>query len=687
MFASKIKYIFIICLVVAVGYPLVNILSVFPSFTDLLIANTEDEAARLARHLSTLVTDRNGELKDTAGIAGAVAGLPESFGLEKLKVFNPGGEIIYSTAPADIGTRNTHGYFRDIVATGLPYSKLVRKDHQTEEGRRVEVDVIESYAPIMDGTRFVGAFEIYYDVTRRHEEMQRVVVRASAMPVAMMFVFLVLVTAILARVDLAAARQVPSIERGQRFLSPFFFLLIASLLIFAAELALMWLVPLQGGSARFAEALIDGSLLVMITAPLLYFLLGRPLMLHIHQRQEAERQLIEARHAAEAANRAKSEFLANMSHEIRTPMNGILGFTSILLKMEFPEAQHRFLEMIHMSANRLMALINDILDLSRIEAGKLALVVEPMRLRLAMNHILRALELPAHEKGLRLLWQVAEEVPDDLMGDVNRLSQIITNLVANAIKFTEQGEVAVDVTMGQLDDEGVFLHFTVRDTGIGIPEEMREAIFESFTQVDGSQTRKHGGTGLGLTISRKLVAMMGGRVWLESKAPAEAAGGGDGKQYGSAFHFTARFRLGEPSPRREQFTAAAGMAPVGIRVLLAEDDLVSRTLAEEILKRQPGWQVTAVENGREALAALASHPFDLALMDVQMPEMDGFAAVAAIRAQEGKGGKHLPVIAMTAHAMAGDREKCLAAGMDDYVGKPVREEELLDAVARHVHLA
>ncbi|MDH3393104.1 MAG: ATP-binding protein [Desulfobulbaceae bacterium] len=677
MLPGKVKYIFIICLVVAIGYPLVNIVFIFPAFSGLLTSNTEDEAVRLARHLSSLVVDQNHNLVSSEQVNEKVGRLSVPFGLEKLKVFNSKGTVIFSTDSADIGTLNTRSYFHGIVAKGDTYTKLVRKNQLTKEGRTVGSDVVETYVPIMADGRFVGAFEIYYDITERNDEMQRSVLLASVVPVVLMFVFLVIVTAILVKSDMGAG--VPDKESGEvtRYQSPFYFLLIASLIIYASELMVMFVFFHGINRASLVEAIIDASLLVMITSPLLYFLLGRPLVLHIHQRREAERKLDAALHAAEDANRAKSEFLANMSHEIRTPMNGILGFTSILLASKLPDKERNFLDMIKSSGNRLMALINDILDLSKIEAGKLTLRDEPFRLRPAMTHYLRPHEVVAGEKGLRLHWHVADDVPDELVGDTGRLSQILTNLVGNSIKFTDSGEVEVRVELDEQLEKSALLHFSVHDTGIGVAEEQQEAIFETFTQEDGSRTRKYGGTGLGLAICRQLVVMMGGRIWMQNRVD-------EGKVAGAIFHFTLRLQTRDDSQSLNEIEAATVSIPAGVHILLAEDEYVSRVLAEEILVRQ-GIRVTSVVNGKEALAAIEAGGVDLLLTDLQMPGMDGLAAVAALREREKKSGApRLPVIAMTAHAMAGDREKCLAADMDDYVSKPVQQVELFAAIAKQL---
>ncbi|HEY2844581.1 MAG TPA: response regulator [Bryobacteraceae bacterium] len=532
--------------------------------------------------------------------------------------------------------------------------------------------------------------------------------------------------------------------------------------------------------------------------------------------KKAAADLLRAKDSAEAASRAKSTFLATMSHEIRTPMNGILGMTELVLESDVTADQRESLDLVKVSTESLLSVINDILDFSKIEAGKLDFEAIPFDFRDSLGETMRTLGFRASQKGLELIYDVRPDVPGVLIGDAGRLRQILVNLVGNAIKFTERGEILVKVEVQSSTAETVCLHFSVQDTGVGIPVEKHQKIFEAFSQADDSMTRKYGGTGLGLTICGRLVEMMQGSIWVESE-------GGQG----STFHFTTR--LGVPHETSAQTTPLQpeelrglrvlivddnrtnrrvmlgllsqwGMRPLAVeggraalravesakhagepfalvlldgqmpemdgfslagklqehpgwegatimmltsadqlgdgarcrdlgisaylvkpvrqsellskicnrlehtqkhnapapgpqaaarpanqtRVLVAEDNRVNQALVRRLLAKQ-GYEITVVGDGGAAVAALAEGVFDIVLMDVQMPGMDGFAATAMIREQEQRSGQHIPIIAMTAHALKGDHERCLAEGMDAYVSKPIRRDELFTTVERLLH--
>ncbi len=387
-------------------------------------------------------------------------------------------------------------------------------------------------------------------------------------------------------------------------------------------------------------------------------------------RRQAQRDLRVARDAAEAASRAKSDFLANMSHEVRTPMNGIIGMTGLALATHDTGEMREYMQVVKRSAESLLEIINDILDFSKIEAGKLALEVVDFDLRQTVREALLVLMPRAQEKGLALRVDVGAEVPSSVKGDPTRLRQVLLNLVSNAIKFTERGEVRVQLACAGNGSQQTTVTFRVHDTGIGIAADKLRSVFAAFTQADTSTTRKFGGTGLGLTISQRLVRLMGGELKVESSL---------GK--GSVFHFALPYEMGgaPAEPRLALADAATERETTAMRVLLVEDHPVNQMLAIRLLEKW-GHTVVLAQNGQEALDCVASgEVFDLVLMDMQMPVMGGIEATQRIRQLEsarGGGAKPIVIVAMTANAMQGDRELCLNAGMNDYLSKPIQQQDL-----------
>ncbi len=401
--------------------------------------------------------------------------------------------------------------------------------------------------------------------------------------------------------------------------------------------------------------------------------LNSNLKAEIKHGKQIELELQQAKNKAEKMSQAKGEFLANMSHEIRTPMNGVMGTLQLLEDSELNQSQHEYVKIANKSAEALLSILNDILDLSKIEAGKLSFEIIPFNLPELIQELVTLQSLKAEQQGVFLDYHIDNHVPQILRGDPTRLRQILVNLVSNALKFTEQGTVIINVRGLTKSETCMDLRIEVKDTGIGIPHAVQSKLFKAFTQADGSTTRKYGGTGLGLAIVSQLVDLMHGELGVDSK---------EGE--GSCFWFVIPFEISHLTVKKtEKMIKDSPLEALKGKLLLVEDNPVNQMVASKMLEKI-GLIPTLASNGKEALKKLATQSFDLVLMDCQMPEMDGFEATRQLRSKNVQSLKQtaMPIIAMTANVMEGDKQRCLDAGMDDYLGKPVKMDELESLVRR-----
>jgi signal transduction histidine kinase/CheY-like chemotaxis protein len=422
------------------------------------------------------------------------------------------------------------------------------------------------------------------------------------------------------------------------------------------------------------------TLYIMITVVLMsiiflvfsLLMIKREVTLKTIDLKRANEELHIQRQKADAANEAKSQFLANMSHEIRTPLNGLMGTVQLLDMMDLNPDQRECIEITKSSSEMLLKVINDILDYSKIEAGMLQIENKPFDMEDLLSDLIKLFMAAASEKGLALTYALEKPIPNQLYGDAFRLRQVLSNLIDNAIKFTKSGAVSLEVHLKESSEEGEMnLEFVVQDTGVGIPKEVQNKLFKSFSQVDESNSRVYGGTGLGLAISKGIIHKMGGDIWIDQT-----------QEVGSAFCFTAAFKVDGPvhSPIEYHQNGLSSYIVSNLRLLVVDDDAVSGIVIEKLAIKL-GWQVLVVQNSRAALQALDAERYDLILMDIQLPELDGYELTRLIREREGLSSTPTIIIAMTAFALESDREKCMAMGMDDYLSKPIDFKEFEEVVS------
>ena len=719
-----LRKVLLAALVLIVALPGYSIIVGHPSFDALLMRNTEEEASRVGSYLAHLlipdVSEIDRSLFDSPDLDRRIRDINDEFQLYKLRAFSPTGEIVYSTQTDEIGRINEAVYFHETVAKGHPFTKVGKKGKVSMEGVELTLDVAEVYVPVMHGETFAGAFEIYYDITERSAAMSKLLDRSAFVLVAMALGLLGFIIISLHKTGQTFAKHqkaentIRQLNRQQEeifnalgegvfgvdtqgrgiFFNPAAIRMLGWDLKDLIGKDIHWLIhhSREDGSSCTKETCLinasradaqtchadndvfwnrDGKSIPVeyTSAPILdgNEVTGVVVFRDITERRKAEDQLRAAKESAETANRAKSEFLANMSHEIRTPMNGVLGMLELLETRELEGEARDYVETAKSSAEMLLVIINDILDFSKIEARKLFLERIDFNLADTVEDVAALLVDKAQKKGLEMTTFIPENIPEMVYGDPIRLRQILINLVGNAIKFTDMGEIRISVTLEHIDNEQPVLLFEVRDTGIGVSADRQDKLFDAFAQADSSTTRRHGGTGLGLTISKRLVQLMSGSIGVESNVGE-----------GSNFWFRIPLDAGSAGIGRNVEQLA------GLRVLVVDDNQTNRSVLVNYLD---GWGISNqdVPDGHSALdclrrAAASKQPFNLVLLDYQMPEMDGLSLARVIKTEPAL--REIPLVMLS--SMGINDELAADENIELFLSKPLRKAQLRDLLAGFV---